>query len=210
MKNLIIIGARGFGRETYNLAMQCNGYLEKYKIKGFLDDKRDALDTFNSYPPILDSVENYTVEDNDVFVCALGDVQYKKKYTELILDKGGKFISLIHPSVFIDENSKIGIGCIVLQNAVLGSESIIGDFVLIQISTIIGHDSRIGNYSRIDCHAVCVGGVIIEEEATIHTSAVVSHGVTVGKRAIVGALSLVIRNVKEDTTVVGNPALRLK
>ena len=210
MKNLLIIGARGFGRDIYGLAMECHGYQKDYQIKGFLDDKKDALDTFNNYPPIVNSVENYVVGEDDVFICALGDVQYKKKYIHMIIDKGGNFISLIHPSAHVDINATIGIGCIVLPNAVLGSGSIIGDFVLIQVSTIVAHDVKIGNYSRVDCHAVCTGGVVLEDEVTINTSAVINQKVLVKKGACVGALSFVIRKVKENSTVYGNPATRLE
>ncbi len=210
MKNLLIIGARGFGRDIFNLAIVCPGYQKEYKIKGFLDDKKNALDEYHNYPPIVDSVENYVIGVDDVFICALGDVQYKKKYIQIIKDKGGKFISLIHPAAWVDSHAKIGTGCIVLQNAVLGSGSIIGDFVLIQISTIIGHDVKVGDYSRVDCHAVCTGGSVLEEEVTIHTAAIINQKIRVGRGACVGAGSFVIRKVIENTTVFGNPAIRLK
>lgn len=209
MKNLIIIGARGFGRDIYSLALECSDYQKDYQIKGFLDDKKDALDEFHSYLPILDSYENYIVKTDDVFICAFGDVLSKKKCIQMILDKGGKFITLVHPSAHVDATAKIGIGSIVLNNAFVGAGSNIGDFVLIQVSTVIGHDVKIGNYSRIDCHAVCVGGIILEDEVTIHTSAIVNHNVVVEKGAHVGAGSFVIRKVKENTTVYGNPARKL-
>lgn len=210
MRNLIIIGARGFGRDVFNLAMQCSGYNVDYRIKGFLDINENALDDFQTYPEILGSYENYNVETSDVFICAFGDVRHKKKAVESIRAKGGEFITLLHPAANIEKNSKIGNGCIILQNAGIGAGSIIGNYALIQVSTIIGHDSRVGNYSRIDCNAVCVGGVVVEDEVTIHTSAVINHKVVVGKGATVGALSFVIRNVKENSTVYGNPAVRLK
>ncbi|HJY11908.1 MAG TPA: hypothetical protein VJ304_03925, partial [Flavobacterium sp.] len=87
MKNLIIIGARGYGREVCGLARQCSGYNTEYIIKGFLDDKLDALNGFDNYPDIISSVENYEIQENDVFVCALGSVQWKKHYVEIILSK---------------------------------------------------------------------------------------------------------------------------
>src|ERR1700753_3091385 len=104
MKNLIIIGARGFGREVYNLAVQCGGYSKEYNIKGFLDDKTDALNGFNYPAKVIASVEDYQVTENDVFICALGDVEWKKKYTEIILAKGGEFVNLVHPTVIISGN----------------------------------------------------------------------------------------------------------
>lgn len=90
MKSLIIIGARGFGREVFDLAKECSGFGSEFYIKGFLDDKKDALVSFSNYPPILDSVEKYKIQENDIFVCALGDVVDKKKYVSLILAKGGR------------------------------------------------------------------------------------------------------------------------
>jgi len=53
MKQLVIIGARGFGREVYNLAIESRGYNDDFVVKGFLDDKYDALDCYNEYPPIF-------------------------------------------------------------------------------------------------------------------------------------------------------------
>lgn len=78
MKKLIIIGARGFGREVFSLATRSIGYNEEFSIKGFLDSKSDVLDEFENYPPIIGSVEDYEIQEDDVFVCALGSVKWKK------------------------------------------------------------------------------------------------------------------------------------
>ena len=77
MKNLLIIGARGFGREIYNSALESIGYNDSFIVKGFLDDKVNALDGYDGYPPIVDSVEHYQLAKDDVFICALGEVFYK-------------------------------------------------------------------------------------------------------------------------------------
>jgi len=52
MPNLIIIGARGFGREIFNLAVDCIAAGANFTIKGYLDDKSDALQGYQNYPPI--------------------------------------------------------------------------------------------------------------------------------------------------------------
>lgn len=209
MKNLIIIGAGGFGRDIYNLALKCSGYQKEYIIKGFLDRRNDFLNAFTGYPPILSSVEDYIVDKDDVFICAMGDVQSKKICVNIILDRGGNFISLISPTAHIDPYANIGVGCIILHNSGIGSGSKLGDYVLIQASAFVGHDSKVGSFSRIDCHAVCLGGVVVGDEATIHTSSVINQKVVIGKGARVGAGSFVIKNVKENTTVYGNPATKL-
>ena len=96
MKQLLIIGARGWGREIYNMLPQCKGYGTEYVVKGFLDDKADALDGMPGYPPIIDSVEHYEPQEDDVFTCAMGDAHWKKHYAEIVLEKGGEFINIIH------------------------------------------------------------------------------------------------------------------
>jgi sugar O-acyltransferase (sialic acid O-acetyltransferase NeuD family) len=210
MKNLIIVGAGGFGREIYNMATQCDGYNSDFIVKGFLDDNVNALAKFNDYPAVLSSLDNYELCSDDIFSCAIGNVDVKKKIVQKILHKKGEFISLIHPSVSISKTVEMGIGCIIFQNASIGCDSQIGDHVLIQNSAVVGHDVKIGDYSRLDSFVVTVGGCIVENEVTIHTSAVINKRIRVKKRATVGALSFVVRNVKEQSTVYGNPAMVLK
>ena len=209
MKNLIILGASGYGRDIHSLAKECNGFESTYIIKGFLDDNKNALDGFNNYPPVIDTLKNYVVKKDDVFVCAIGDIKAKKKCVNIIVEKGGEFLTLIHPLAHIDFSATVGVGCVIQKNAFLGSCSAIGDFVQVQDAAIIGHDVKIGDYSRIDCFVVCVGGVIIENGVTIHTSAVINNKVSIGRGATVGALSFVIRKVKEDAIVFGNPAINI-
>ena len=50
-KNLYIIGARGFGREMSLGLLTWNGFSDQYIIKGFLDDKADALDPWRRSAP---------------------------------------------------------------------------------------------------------------------------------------------------------------
>ncbi|MDO9153318.1 MAG: acetyltransferase [Paludibacter sp.] len=210
MKDLIIIGAGGMGREIFYHAQECPGFGTAYEIKGFIDDDIHSLDGFVGFPEVLDTVDNYNICENDVFVTSIGSVKSKKLCVEKIIKKGGSFISLIHPTARIEVDTTLGKGNIIMRRVEIGSYAQIGDYNFIQAGAVIGHDASIGNFIRIDCKVVCVGGVVVKDEATIHTLAVISHGVTVGKRAVVGALSFVIRNIKDETTVVGNPALRLR
>lgn len=206
MKHLLIIGARGFGREVYHSAIESIGYGAEFDIKGFLDDKADALDGFEGYPPIVSSVEAYEPHPDDVFVCALGDVKYKIKYAQMILDKGGEFISLIHNTAYIADTAKCGKGCVILAGARIQSDVHVGNFVTIQPYSIIGHDTKVGDFCHFNCYAFTGGKVMVEDMVTVHTSGKIMPNVKIGKKAIVGVGSIVIRNVAEGVTVFGNPA----
>lgn len=206
MKNLIIIGARGFGREIYNVATQTKEYNTKWIIGGFLDNKEDALDGFKGYPPILSSVEDYEVQENDLFICALGDIKYKKKYVSLILGKGGKFTNIIHPTSIININVKLGIGIIICPFTYISNDVTIGNFTTIQTHSAIGHDVQIGDYCQINALTFLGGFAEIEEGVTLNPgSGVVPRG-NIGENTVVGINSTVLKNTKPNSTVYGNPA----
>lgn len=209
MKHLIIIGARGFGRELYFLAQNAIGYGSDFDIKGYLDDKEDALASYFGFPPILSSVENYIVHKDDVFICALGDVRYKRKYVELILQKHGEFISLVHKNATILPTASVGKGCIIFQNVQVSTDVCIGDFVTLQPMVFLGHDAVIGNWCHLNTNCVCNGLTVLEEMVTLHTGAIIAPKIQIGKSSIVGAGSVVFRNVQENVTVLGNPAKKI-
>ena len=207
MKHLYIIGARGFGREIFELFQEC--HLNDIKCVGFLDDKSDALVGFSNYPPIVTSVEEYTPKEDDVFICALGDVRYKKKYVDIILEKGGEFINLIHPTAYISPNAKLGVGCIVCAYTRISCNASVGDYNTFQPFCAIGHDTVVGNNNHFNTYSFLGGFVEIRNNVTLHTGAIIHPHKTVGSNSTVGAGAVVLKNVKENCTMYGNPAKTL-
>jgi sugar O-acyltransferase (sialic acid O-acetyltransferase NeuD family) len=209
MKNLLIIGARGFGREVFGISTQTKEYNNDWIIKGFLDDKVDALEGFNNYPSIISSVEDYEVQEDDLFICALGDVIYKKKYIKMILDKGGLFTNIIHPSSMIGLNSKIGNGVIICPFTYVSCDINIGDYVTIQTHSAVGHDTIIEDYCQINALTFFGGFSKIKNGATINPGSKIAPKKTVGENSIIGINSSVIRNIDPNCTAYGNPAKKI-
>lgn len=210
MKHLIIIGARGWGREIFNMLPGCLGYQTEFEVKGYLDDKKDALDGMDGYPSIISSVEEYEIKPDDVFVCALGDAHWKKHYADIILSKGGEFINIIHKSSSIGRNTLIGKGCIICENVGISCDIKIGNFVTFQSYAMVGHDANIGNYSHLGVRTFMGGYSSVGDTTTLQTSSIVLPHVKIGNNCVAGAGAVVIRKVKDDTTVFGNPATVLK
>ena len=208
MKHLIIIGAGGMGRTMYDMARESIGYCTEYDIRGFIDDNTSALDNFDNYPPLLAPIQSYQPKEDEVFVCSIGGAA-RRQCMEAILNRGGQFLTMIHATARIGTNVQIGEGTIVGAFTTIGADAKIGQYNLIQSYTVIGHDSVIGNWNRIDTHVTLVGGTIVQDGADIHTSAMISHNVTIESHSRVAACSFVIRRVKEGTTVLGNPAKKL-
>lgn len=209
MKKLYIIGARGCGRETYGLYLECKNTLKDVKCAGFLDDKKDALEGFEGYPPIVGSVEDFIPGENDVFICALGDPRWLKHYTEIIEKKGGKFISLISPDASIGMNTKIGEGSIIARWTSISPDVELGKHCYLGTFSVIGHDAKIGNCCHMGSFSFFGGGVEIGNNVTVHPRVNIIPHKKIGNDAILGAGSIVIRNVKPGITVFGNPAKQI-
>lgn len=205
MKQLLILGAGGMGKEIYYTARHSIGYGTEFEVKGFLDFSNSNWDT-NIYPPILGIEDDYEIQPDDVFTCSIGDVHLKRKVCEKMKARGAKFQTLIFNNAQIGDNVTIGEGCIIDPYARIGADAIIGENCLVQTFAIVGHEAKIGDYCRLDCRSLLVGGVILKNNVTVHTNAVISHNVVVDDDATIAALSFVIRKVKAGKTVCGNPA----
>lgn len=206
MKNLLIIGARGWGREVFGMLPDCLGYGTEFVVKGFLDDKVDALAAFEGYPPIIDSVEHYQPQEDDVFICALGEPKWKRHYAEIMLAKGGQFINIIHGRAYLGKNTTLGKGCIISKEVSVSCDIEIGDFVTLQRLATIGHDASIGDYCNVGAMSFMGGGASLGVETTVFPGSNILPHVSVGDRCVVGAGSVVVRRVKDGKTVFGNPA----
>lgn len=211
MKNLIIIGARGWGREVYLQYTICKeAGLIDCSCKGFLDSKTDALDEYEGYPPIIGNVEDYIIQPDDVFFCAMGDVKWRKHYASIIEEKGGEFINLVHPEAVLGKNIRLGKGCYIGRNVEMSCDITIGDFVSLFSCCALGHDSVIGDYSHLGFASFLGGYAQIGKGVTVHPNAKILPHVKVADEAVVGAGSVVIKNVKSGTTVFGIPAKKLE
>lgn len=207
MKDLIIIGVGGVGREAALIAEEINEQSQEWNILGFVDDNESVQNTYiNGYPVLGKSqyLQNYKEE---VYVfCGISNYKVKKKIiSKLKENKNIKFATLIHPSVKLNKHIKIGEGCIIYQNVIMTVNIEIGDHVIISPKCGIGHDSKIHDYVTLLWNVNVSGNVDIKEGATMGSGSTVIQGLTIGKGSFVGAGACVIRDVEDNKTAVGVP-----
>ena len=213
MKNLIIIGVGGFAREVYWHAQKSHGFNTEWTIKGFLDgDVKLADEEYKKLPkniPLLGDVDGYEICPDDVFACAVGTPQARKKLIEKILNRGGEFINIISKNSFVMPSVKLGRGVIVCSYNSVGDSANIKDFVAINCNNSIGHDVSIGEFSCIMSNVNISGEVNIEQEVFIANSAVIIPKIKVEKNSYIGAGSVVLKKVRAGSKVFGNPAFKI-
>jgi len=202
------MGASGLAREVYDLAKICYGHNPDFRIKGFLSDGPSNIEKIG-YPPVLGKIMDYKVKANEVFFCAIGKVEDRKKTVEYILSQGGKFINLIHPTAIISPSAKIGTGIAIKAYCVISSDVTISDYTYLQSSVIMGHDVQIGKFCQVNSFAFFAGCVKIEDSVTINVGAKLIQNTLVEEGATVGMGSVVLNRVRRGTTVFGNPAKKI-
>ena len=112
------------------------------------------------------------------------------------------------PSLYIGKNTKIGrdFQLNAYQSVKIGDEVLIADRVYISDST---HNSNDLNKSIISQGTSFKAAVVIENGAWIGINACILPGVNIGKNAIIGANSVVVKDVDKNSIVSGVPAKKI-
>ncbi|MCR5414877.1 MAG: NeuD/PglB/VioB family sugar acetyltransferase [Kiritimatiellae bacterium] len=206
MKKLLIVGAGGFGREAWGMALESLGYGSEFKVKGFLDAKADALDAFAGYPPVVGDPATYVPQEGDVFITALGSISARRRCVAALEGKGAEFATLVHRSAFLGPNVTVGEGSLIAPGVSLTADVMVGRHADIFHNTSVGHDSQIGDFAHIYAQCAIGGGVKVGSGASVYPGSVVVPRRRIGEDSTVGAGSCVFLDVPSATTVHGNPA----
>lgn len=200
-RKLIIVGAGGFGREVLNWATDAG-----LEVSGFLDANPAALHGFRNMPEVLGDPAAWNPKPGATYICAIGDSKIRCSMSSRLRDKGAVFDRLVHPSATISSDCEIGEGCIIGPRTVITVNVSLGRDTVVNVGCCISHDVRIADGVTLSPNCTLCGGVVIESRAFFGASATVIPRFTIGEAAIVGAGSLVRRDVPPHVTVVGVPA----
>ena len=168
--------------------------------------------TFIVYIPLTSKgkISEYEVQNNDVFVMAIGNISAKKVVVNILEEKGANFISLIHPSAIVFDTSRIGKGVIVCPFAIVSDSVELDDFSMMNIYSSCGHDAKVGKWSILSPYATLNGFATLEEEVFMGTHSTVVSNVKVGKGSKIAANSFVRKTTAENAMIVGVPGTNIK
>jgi sugar O-acyltransferase (sialic acid O-acetyltransferase NeuD family) len=212
MRELVILGATGNAHDILDVVEALNARAPTWRVAGFLDDSREAGDTYLGLP-VLGPLASATQLESGWFINAIGSDRSYRRRPEMVNRLGlprQRFATLVHPQACVSSRARLGAGTCVNFGVSVAGGVVVGDHVYLGSGCVIGHDAEIGEHSVLAAAAVVSGFVQVGVACYLGARSVVRGRVRIGDKALVGMGGVVLRDVAASTTVVGTPARLLE
>lgn len=209
MKDIVVIGAGGFGREVIMLIEDINKLNKEWNVLGFVDDNPNILGDIINGIKVVGNIEWLTKQKLFV-INAVGHGNTRKKVNERLKSSKNIFATLVHPTVIKSSTVTIGEGSIICAGNIITTNVSIGQHVIINLSCTVGHDDVLSDYVTILPGSNISGFVNLFDGVTIGTGTKVIQNLSIGENTMVGAGSTVVKDLPANCTAVGTPAKPIK
>lgn len=206
-KRLAILGCGGHGTVVADIATVVGGWEEIV----FFDDRFEHKKQVFEFAVLgaLNGVFAKETEDHDFFV-ALGDASLRLQWISKLRNSGRHLVTLIHPSTSLSKRSSIGEATLLKPYSVVDAGVSIGQGCIINSGSTISHGCIVGDGVHV-CPGVNIAGdVSVGNQTWVGIGASTKQGVKIGEKVIIGAGAVIIDDIPDDVTVVGNPARIIK
>ena len=201
-------------KTIYILGAQSSFLIETIEIcelTGFKNiiclDNLESSSTINAggYPVIQLSQLKSTAFPAE-FVCCVHTPLYREKMVSQV-PAFLKPCSLFHPTSVLSKRASISNnGVLIGAQAVVGANTGISDFVLINRGALVGHDIKLGRFVTIESGVSLNGFCQIQDKSYIGAGAIVLPKIKIGKNCVVAAGAVVREDVSDHCMVAGVPA----
>lgn len=216
MRDIVIIGASGFARETLAIIEDNNRARSndpEWNVLGFVDNNTEVGTLINGYPVLGGDDWLIAYPKEICAVCAVGEANIRRRIIEKYRATPNHvcFPNIIsRRATLTSRTTTMGEGCIICPGNVLTCNIKIGDFMISNMNNTFGHDAIIGDFVTINPGSNISGYVTLGKEITIGAGVQIIPHKSVGNGVIIGAGAVVIKDLPDNCTAVGAPAKPIK
>lgn len=205
-KRLVIWGSSGHALVVADIVR----LQDEYEIVGFIDSVNPVHPGATSLEtPILGGEEQLaTLRQKGIehLIFGLGDCRARLKLSDIVRSKGFHLAIAIHPHAVIAQNVAVGPGTVIAAGAVVNPGSRIGENVIINTAASIDHECTIEDGVHISPGVHLAGKVTVGRATWIGIGTTVIDRIRIGTGAVIGAGSVVIRDIPDEVVAFGVPA----
>lgn len=207
---LILIGGGGHCKVCIDVIEQTG----QFEIVGILDLAELVGTTVFDYQIIgTDQDIAKYAELGYSFLITVGQIKsatLREKLFNKLRENEAEIATIVAPSAYVSEYSKIGTGSIVMNHVIVNAGATIGDNCILNNKCDIEHDVIIGNHTHISTGANVNGNCKVGSGVFIGSNATIANQIIIEDKAVIGAGSVVINNVNVGDIQAGNPAKSIK
>lgn len=212
MKDIVIIGAGGLGREILDIIKAINYVNPVWNIIGFYDDaftlNTKVTEEYFCHGTIADLKK--LNKKNIAVVFGIADREVVSSVVKELRENNNiTFPNIIHPSVEINSNVRMGLGNVLAYGAFLSCDISLGDFNFLNIFVALGHDVRMGNFNALMPRVQISGNVILGDLNFFGMNSAVVQNHNIGSNNIINAFTLLSKTIKNDRKYFGIPGRRI-
>ena len=216
MTDIVLVGAGGCMRELAWQILESNKTENKWNVIGYVD-KQDANSNHSvkvcdtSIPYLGDDDYLLDAQEDVNVVLTVGNPHFRKKLVEKYKANSHiLFPNLVLNNAKMCSDIMIGHGCIISMDVKISTNVKIGDFVFVNMDSTICHDGQLGDFVSINPDVKLAGAVRVGAGTEIGIGAKVIQGVAIGKDVVIGAGSVIISDIEDSCTIVGVPGRKVR
>ncbi len=188
-------------------AVVCAG---RYELIGWLDDAHPerAGEIFEG-AAILGGIEclpRHGAQGIEWLLVAVGHCATRARLAASAVEQGLKLATIIHPAATVARSAVVGAGTFVAAGAVVAPGVRLGSNVIVNHGATVDHDGVVADAAHVCPGVHLAGNVRIGERAWVGIGASIIERVSVGADTVVGAGSVVIRDLPAGVVAYGCPA----
>jgi len=208
-KKLILIGGGGHCKSCIDVIEETG----VYEILGILDQEENIGKRLLGYPLVGTDADIATYNHSEIeFLITVGQIksaQLRKKIYQSLIEQSAKLATVISSHAHVSKHVSLGKGTIVMHNSIVNAGSQIGDNCILNSGCIIEHDTVVGSHNHVSTHAVVNGGCSIGDEVFIGSNSTIANHKTICDLVLLGAGSVVVKDIQHPGTYFGNPLRKL-
>lgn len=192
-----VLGAGGHAKVVVETLVEAG-----WRVKGLFDDDPQKQGTRVAHTPVLGPIRH--ADRRRWAVLAIGDNPKRRQLAESL--QGWRWLTVVHPHAWVADSVELGPGTVVLAGAIIQPEVQIGTHSIVNTAATVDHDCRLGDYVHLAPGVHLGGSIAVEEGVLLGIGTVVIPGLRIGAWSIVGAGSVVVKDLPAGVKAVGAPA----